>query len=94
MRRLRVVRRQLAAATDRRSELWREHGDGSDSAFAAEVARLSDRIDTLWAETRILMAEIRNGARADIIAKARAAERVERDLTRRQRLASATARSR
>jgi ATP-dependent Clp protease ATP-binding subunit ClpA len=93
MRRLRVVRRQLAAATDRRSELWR-HGDGSDPALAPEVARLSDRIETLWSEARVLTAEIRNGARADIIARARAAERVERDLTRRQRLEPAAARPR
>jgi ATP-dependent Clp protease ATP-binding subunit ClpA len=85
MKRLRVVKRQLATATDRRTELWR-HGDGSDPALATEVARLSDRIETLWSECRVLTAEIRNGARADIIARARAAERVERDLTRRQRL--------
>lgn len=58
------------------------------------VEWLSRRIDVLWTEARVLEAEIRHGARADIIARARQAERIERDLTRRQHTAPAGALSR
>jgi Holliday junction resolvasome RuvABC ATP-dependent DNA helicase subunit len=58
------------------------------------VERLSRNIDALWNEARILTAEIRHGARADIIARARQTERIERDLTRRLRATPARALSR
>jgi hypothetical protein len=95
IRRLHLVRRELAEATRRRTELWYEHGDGgSKGPPTAGVERLSTRIEGLWTEARVLEAEIRHGARADIIARARQAERIERDLTRRQRVAPAGAASR
>ena len=82
---MRLVREELEQTTGRRAELWREHGDSSDLRVAADVDRLSRRIEALWDEARMLTAEIRHGARADIIARARQTERVERDLRRRQR---------
>jgi hypothetical protein len=95
MKRLHVVRQELAEATRRRTELWCEHGEaGSGDPPTAEVERLSRQIDALWSEARMLAAEIRHGARADIIARARQAERIERDLTLRQRVATARALSR
>jgi ATP-dependent Clp protease ATP-binding subunit ClpA len=91
MRRLDVVRQELAEATDRRTGLWYEHVESAGAVLSSEVASLSERIDALWSEARMLAAEIRHGDRMDIIARARAAERVERDLTRRQRAAPAMA---
>jgi hypothetical protein len=88
-RRLRLVRQELARATARRTELWYEQGGGGAECPAVEVERLSKRIDALWTEARVLEAEIRHGARADIIARARQAERIERDLTRRAHVAPA-----
>lgn len=90
-RRLRTVRDELSEATRRRTELWHEHEGMSDATFAREVDRLSRRIDSLWNEARVLTAEIRNGARADIIARARQTERIERDLRRPKRAEPAEA---
>jgi ATP-dependent Clp protease ATP-binding subunit ClpA len=90
---LRAVKHELARVTARRSALWHEQSDAPDSKTTLEVARLSQRIETLWAEERRLAAEIRSGPRKEIIARARAADRVERDLGRRMRPEPATASS-
>ena len=88
-RRLGTVKEELAEATRRRTELWHAQTEGSDSALAAEVDRLSRRLDVLWTEARVLTAEVRHGPRADIIARARQADRVERDLRRKERAPAA-----
>jgi ATP-dependent Clp protease ATP-binding subunit ClpA len=86
-RRLNAVKQELADATRRRTELWHAQGDGCDPSLAAEVDRLSKHLDALWTEARVLTAEVRHGARSDIIARARQADRVERDLRRKERVA-------
>jgi ATP-dependent Clp protease ATP-binding subunit ClpA len=83
--RLRVVKQELAQVTARRTALWQEHTEATAPKAALEVAWLSERIEALWSEARQLAAEIRSGPRAEIITRARAAERVERDLGRRLR---------
>ena len=85
LKRFRDIKHELAQATARRTALWQAQTDTSDPKEALEVAWLSERIEALWTEARQLAAEIRSGPRAEIIARARAAERVERDLGRRLR---------
>jgi len=45
---------------------------------AAELKRLSDRLDHLWDEERTLKAALRFGDRDHIVARARVEERLER----------------
>ena len=94
LKRLRAVKLELAQATARRTVLWQEQTEATDPKAAVEVAWLSERIEALWSEARQLAAEIRSGPRAEIIARARAAERVERDLGRRLRAEPARSGSR
>jgi galactokinase/mevalonate kinase-like predicted kinase len=84
-KRLRTVKQELAKIAAKRSALWQLHEERSDATLALEISRLSEQIEALWEESRVLTAEIRNGARAEIIARARAAERIERDLGPRSR---------
>jgi hypothetical protein len=93
LRQLRAVKHELARLTARRTALWHEQSDAPDPRTALEVAWVSERIETLWAEERRLAAEIRSGPRTEIIARARAADRVERDLGRRMRAERAAASS-
>jgi hypothetical protein len=76
------IKAELERAVDRRAELWHELGDGHDPAKSAEVARLSSRIEDLWAEARSAQALRRFGAPELIQARARAEERLERDSRR------------
>src|SRR5262249_34829450 len=84
-KRLRTVKQELAKIAAKRTALWQLHEERSDAAVALEISRLSEQIEGFWEESRTLTAEIRNGARAEIIARARAAERIERDLGPRSR---------
>jgi hypothetical protein len=94
LKRLRAVKLELGQATARRTALWLEQTEATDPTAALEVGWLSERIEALWSEARQLAAEIRSGPRAEIIARARAAERVERDLGRRLRAEPARSGSR
>jgi hypothetical protein len=82
MRTIEQIREELERATERRTELWHELGDGVDPAKSAEAAELSERIDSLWAEARALKAYRRFGPSDAIRARARAEERLERDARR------------
>ena len=73
------IRAELAEAIDRRSELWHELGEGVDAAKSAEAARLSSKIEELWAEARAAQVERRFGPPELIQARARTEERLERD---------------
>jgi hypothetical protein len=76
------IRAELEQAVERRSELWHELADGPDPAKSAEAARLSSKIEDLWAEARNVQARNRSGAPELIIARARAEERLERESRR------------
>jgi hypothetical protein len=81
-RTLTEIKRELDAATVQRSELWHELSRGADPEKAAEVSRLNERIESLWSEARAAQNRERFGPQAAIQKRARAEERLERDLRR------------
>jgi hypothetical protein len=82
MRTLTDIRREVERASERRSELWEELADGHDAVKAAEAARLSRRIEELWAEARAARAHARYGPSDEIITRARAEDRLDREARR------------
>jgi hypothetical protein len=83
VRTLKEIERELDAAVERRSKLWEELGASYDAQKSAEAARLSDRINDLWAEARRTRAYERFGPSDAIIGRARVEERLEREEQRR-----------
>jgi hypothetical protein len=75
---LEQIKAEIEDATERRGELWRALSQGHDSAIAAEVKELEDRIQRLWDEERALRAQMRFGDREEIIKRARHEERLAR----------------
>jgi hypothetical protein len=73
------IRAELANAIERRGELWHDLGEGADPAKSAEAARLSNRIEELWAEARAAQVQQRFGPPELIQARARTEERLERE---------------
>jgi hypothetical protein len=76
------VRRELAAAMERRTSLW-ESADGGANGRAERLALLEERIQELWLELREARAEALSAPRDQVVAEARAEERVYRELLRR-----------
>jgi hypothetical protein len=73
------IRAELTEAIDHRGELWHELGEGVDATKSAEAARLSSKIEELWAEARAAQVQRRFGPPELIQARARTEERLERD---------------
>ncbi len=84
MRTLYDIRRELDEATERRAALWERLSDGYDAATSADAARLSKRIEDLWAEARAARARARYGPSEEIITRARAHDRLDREARRLQ----------
>ena len=82
MRTLYDIRRELDEATERRAELWEKLSNGYDAATSAEAARLTKRIEGLWAEARAARARARYGPSEHIITRARAHDRLDREARR------------
>ena len=76
------IKRELDEATARRADLWHELSLAADSEKAAEVARLNEHIESLWSEARAAQNRERFGSQDEILKRARAEERLERDLRR------------
>ncbi len=76
------IKRELEAATVRRSELWQELSRGADPEKVAQIGRLNERIEILWSEARAAQNRALFGDPAQIQKRARAEERLERDLRR------------
>ncbi len=76
------IRKELDEASERRARLWEELSVGLDPAKSAEAAALSARIEALWAELRAAHARARFGPAEDIIARARAEDRLDRESRR------------
>ena len=72
------IHAEIDQTSDRRAELWHVLSQGHDPEAAAELKRLSDRLDHLWDVERTLKAELRFGDRDHIVARARVEERLER----------------
>jgi hypothetical protein len=73
------IRAELSRTIELRGELWHELGEGADAAKSAEAARLSSRIEELWAEARAAQVQRRFGPPELIQARARTEERLERE---------------
>jgi hypothetical protein len=82
MRTLNEIKQELQEATARRADLWKELGAGADEEKSAEVARLNERIEELWQQARVAANRARFGDQGLIIRRARAEERLERDLAK------------
>jgi hypothetical protein len=72
------IHEEIEQTSERRAELWHALSQGHDPDAAAELKRLSDRLDHLWDEERSLKAALRFGDRDHIVARARVEERLER----------------
>jgi hypothetical protein len=72
------IHETIEQTSERRAELWHVLSQGHDPEAAAELKRLSDRLDRLWDEERTLKAQLRFGDRDHIVARARVEERLER----------------
>jgi hypothetical protein len=82
VRTLNDIRTELEQATEQRADLWDELSEGHDSVKSAEAAQLSRRIEELWAESRVARARERYGPPDDIITRARAHDRLDREARR------------
>jgi hypothetical protein len=87
MTRLDQIRAELEQLIEERAELWEALAEAHDPVKSAEAARLSQRIDQLWAESRNERARARFGPSEDIISRARAEDRLEREARRLRRAA-------
>ena len=76
------IRRELDEASERRAALWEELAHGYDAVTSAEAARLSKRIEELWGEARAARARARYGPSDEIITRARAEDRLDREARR------------
>lgn len=76
------IRDELEAASARRTRLWQ---DASSEGRPPDpgIAELDERIERLWRELREARAEALAAPREQVIADARAEERVYRELRRR-----------
>jgi hypothetical protein len=72
------IHQEIEQTSERRTELWHALSEGYDPAAAAELRRLSDRLEDLWDEERTLKAALRFGDRDHIVSRARVEERLER----------------
>ncbi len=82
VRTLKDIRRELELASERRAELWEELAEGYDSVKSAEATRLTRRIEELWSEARSARARARYGPSDEIITRARAEDRLDREARR------------
>jgi hypothetical protein len=82
VRTLNDIRRELDEATERRADLWEELSGGFDAVKSAEAAQLTRQIEELWSEARIARARARFGPSEEIITKARAQDRLDREARR------------
>jgi hypothetical protein len=72
------IHQEIEQTSERRAELWHTLSEGYNPDAAAELKRLTDRLDRLWDEERSLRAILRFGDRDKIVARARVEERLER----------------
>ena len=87
VRNLAEIRGELERASELRAALWEELSEGYDSAKSAEAARLSTLIEDLWVEARTAAARARYGPSEEIITRARAEDRLDREARRYQQAA-------
>lgn len=77
------IRRDLDEATKRRAEIWEDLSDQHDAVKSAQAAELSELIEELWTELRRAQVHARFGPADEIIARAKAEDRLDRESERR-----------
>jgi hypothetical protein len=82
VRNLTDIRKELDEATERRAALWEALSEGHDAEKSAQAAKLSARIEELWIEARVARAHARYGPSDEIITRARAHDRLDREARR------------
>jgi hypothetical protein len=76
------IRGELDVAMERRTRLW-ELGAAAGTGKGRRLAQLDQRIQSLWLQLREARAEALAAPREQLVAEARAQERVYRELDRR-----------
>ncbi|HZR94679.1 MAG TPA: hypothetical protein VFA56_03235 [Gaiellaceae bacterium] len=72
------IHAEIERLSEERGELWHRLSDQYDPQLREEIRRLDAELDRLWDEHRALRARLRFGDRAQIVARARVEERLER----------------
>lgn len=83
MRTSREIRIELDRTTEARAELWGDLSDAHDAEKSVRAAELSQLIEDLWTELRRAQVAERFGPADEIIARARAEDRLDRESERR-----------
>ena len=78
MRTVREIHEEIERLSDERVELWHALSTEYDPKLREEIRRIDAALDGLWDEQRALRAQVRFGDRAQIVARARVEERLER----------------
>jgi hypothetical protein len=73
-----ALHRQIDELSERRRDLYRSLSEAYDPSLAAELKQIDGRLEKLWDEHRKVRAQLRWGDREQIVARARAEERLER----------------
>jgi hypothetical protein len=76
------IRRELDAAMERRTALWKQ-GATAGNGTGPRLPQLEERIQELWLQLREARAEALAAPREQLVAEARAQDRVYRELDRR-----------
>jgi hypothetical protein len=77
------IRTELDRITEERAELWGDLSEQHDADKSSRAAELSELIEDLWTELRHAQAHARFGPADEIIARARAEDRLDRESERR-----------
>jgi hypothetical protein len=72
------IQDEIEQTSERRTGLWHVLSEEYNPEAAAELKRLTERLEHLWDEERALKATLRFGDRDHIVARARVEERLER----------------
>jgi hypothetical protein len=72
------IHAEIERLSEERGELWHRLSDQYDPEVREEIRRLDAELDRLWDDHRALRARLRFGDRAQIVARARVEERLER----------------
>lgn len=78
MRTIREIHVEIEILSEQRVELWHQLSTEYDPQVREEIRRIDAALDGLWDEQRALRARVRFGDRAQIVARARVEERLER----------------
>jgi hypothetical protein len=72
------IRKEIESLSERRTALWRRLAEGHDAELARELKALDAELAKLYDAQRAARAQVRFGDRAEIVARARMEERLER----------------